>query len=79
LLADPAVYILAGVIPIESRIHKLALGMYANVCRTSNSIERELAIDVNKLLGLVHSSHVTQLPRDYTMCAWIFPYFVGFV
>jgi hypothetical protein len=25
--ADPAVYILAGVIPIESRIHKLALGM----------------------------------------------------
>jgi hypothetical protein len=41
--ADPAVYILAGVIPIESRIHKLALGMYANICRTSNSIEREIA------------------------------------
>ena len=41
--ADPAVYILAGVIPIESRIHKLALGMYANICRTTNSIEREIA------------------------------------
>ena len=40
--ADPAVYILAGVIPIESRIHKLALGMYADICRTSNSIEREI-------------------------------------
>jgi hypothetical protein len=24
-------------------IHKLALGMYANICRTSNSIEREIA------------------------------------
>jgi hypothetical protein len=34
---------------------------------------------VDKLLGLVHSSHVTQLPRDYTICAWIFPYFLGFV
>jgi hypothetical protein len=41
--ADPAVYILAGVIPIESRVHKLALGMYANICRTSNAIEREQA------------------------------------
>ena len=41
--ADPAVYILTGVIPIESRIHKLALGMYANICRTTNSIEREIA------------------------------------
>jgi hypothetical protein len=28
--ADPAVYILAGAIPIESRIHKLTLGMYVN-------------------------------------------------
>ena len=41
--ADPAVYIMAGAIPIESRIHKLALGMYANICRTTNSIEREIA------------------------------------
>ena len=44
--ADPAVYILAGAIPIESRIHKLALGMnrmYANICRTTNPIEREIA------------------------------------
>ena len=41
--ADPAVYILAGVIPIESRIHKLALGMYAIICKTTNSIEREIA------------------------------------
>jgi hypothetical protein len=40
--ADPAVYILAGAIPIESRIHKLALDMYANICRT-NSNEREIA------------------------------------
>ena len=32
--ADPAVYILAGAIPIENRIHKLALGMYSNICRT---------------------------------------------
>jgi hypothetical protein len=38
--ADPAVYILAGVIPIESRI---ALGMYAIICKTTNSIEREIA------------------------------------
>jgi hypothetical protein len=37
------VYILAGAIPIESRIHKLDLGMYANICRTTNSIEREIA------------------------------------
>jgi len=41
--ADPAVYILAGAMPIESRIHKLALGIYANICRTKNSIEREIA------------------------------------
>jgi hypothetical protein len=41
--ADPAVYILAGAIPIESRIHKLALGMYANIFRTTHSIEREIA------------------------------------
>jgi hypothetical protein len=41
--ADPAVYIMAGAIPIESRIHKLALGVYANTCRTTNSIEREIA------------------------------------
>jgi hypothetical protein len=40
--ANPAVYFLAGAIPIENRIHKLALGMYANICRT-NSIEREAA------------------------------------
>ena len=26
-----------------------------------------LAIDVDKLLGLVHSSHITQLPRDYNV------------
>ena len=32
--AYPAVYILAGAIPIENRIHKLALGMYSNICRT---------------------------------------------
>jgi hypothetical protein len=38
-----AVYILAGAIPIENRIHKIALGMYANICRTTNSIEREIA------------------------------------
>jgi hypothetical protein len=41
--AYPAVYILAGAIPIESRIHKLTLGMYANICRTTNSIDRKIA------------------------------------
>jgi selenophosphate synthase len=32
--ADPAVYILAGAIPIESRIHILALGMYGSCHET---------------------------------------------
>jgi hypothetical protein len=41
--ADPAVYILACAIPIESRIHKLTLGMYVNICRITHSIEREIA------------------------------------
>jgi hypothetical protein len=49
--AYPAVYILAGAIPIESRIHKLALDMYANICRT-NSIEREIA---ERQLGICFS------------------------
>ena len=40
---DPAVYVLAGCIPIEAKIHKLALGMYANICRSDNSIEKEIA------------------------------------
>ncbi len=40
---DAAVYILAGTCPLESHIHKKALGLYANICRTHDSVEKEIA------------------------------------
>jgi hypothetical protein len=46
--ADPAVYILAGAIPIESRIQKLTLGMYVNICR--------VRVRVREVIFLAHMS-----------------------
>jgi hypothetical protein len=38
---------------------------------------------ISELNVLIKERHacvkLTQLPRDYTMCAWIFPHFLGFV
>lgn len=34
--ADPAVYILTGTIPIEGLIHKRALSLFGNVCRSGD-------------------------------------------
>lgn len=43
-VADPAVYILSGTIPIEAVIHKRALSLFGNVCRLEEStVEKQLA------------------------------------
>lgn len=40
---DCAVYILSGTLPLTNRIHRVALGVFGSICRSENSIERELA------------------------------------
>ena len=43
-VADSAVYILSGTIPIEGVIHKRALTLFSNICRLNDSsIEKQLA------------------------------------
>ena len=43
-MADPAVYVLSGTVPIEAVIHKRALTLFGNICRLDDaSIERQLA------------------------------------
>ncbi|MEW8547264.1 MAG: hypothetical protein AB2693_27460, partial [Candidatus Thiodiazotropha sp.] len=43
-VADPAVYILSGAIPVEAVIHKRALTFYGSICRLDEStIEKTLA------------------------------------
>ncbi|MES9880811.1 MAG: reverse transcriptase family protein [Sedimenticola sp.] len=43
-VADPAVYILSGTIPVEAQIHKRALTLLGNICRLPDSaVERQLA------------------------------------
>ena len=42
--ADPAIYILTGIIPIEGVVHKGALTEFGNVCKLQeDSIEKQLA------------------------------------
>ena len=43
-LADPAVYVLSGAMPIECVIHKRALVMFGSLCRLGeDSVEKRLA------------------------------------
>ncbi len=43
-VANPAVYIISGAIPMEGTIHKRALALYGNICRLpEDSIEKQLA------------------------------------
>ena len=43
--ADPAPYILSGILPAEAFIHQRALTFFGNICRLSNTcIEKRLAI-----------------------------------
>jgi hypothetical protein len=43
-VADIAVYILTGILPIEAQIHIRALGLFNNVCRQAeDSSEKALA------------------------------------
>lgn len=43
-VADPAVYIISGTIPIEGVIHKRALNLYGGICRLGeDSVEKQLA------------------------------------
>ena len=43
-VADPAVYILTGTIPIEGVIHSRALNLFGSICRLSeDSIEKQIA------------------------------------
>ena len=42
--ADPAVYLLSGLLPAEALIHKRMLSLYGNITRLpENSVERRLA------------------------------------
>ena len=42
--ADPAVYILSGLLPVEAQIHIRALGLFNNICnQAENSVEMTLA------------------------------------
>ena len=43
-VADPAVYVLPGTVPIECVIHKRALTLYGNICRLSeDAVEKQQA------------------------------------
>ena len=43
-VADPAVYILSGIIPIEAVIHKRALVLFGSLCRLDeDSVEKRVA------------------------------------
>ena len=42
--ADPAVYILSGLLPVETQIHIRALGLFNNICnQAEDSVEKTLA------------------------------------
>lgn len=41
-VANPAVYILSGTIPIEGQIHKRILTLFGNICRLDNAIEKDV-------------------------------------
>ena len=42
--ADPAVYILSGLLPVEAQIHIRALGLFNNICnQAEDSVEKTLA------------------------------------
>ena len=42
--ADPAVYILSGLLPVEAQIHVRALGLFNNICnQAEDSVEKTLA------------------------------------
>ena len=42
--ADPAVYILSGLLPVETQIHIRALGLFNNICnQAGDSVEKTLA------------------------------------
>ncbi|MEW8548514.1 MAG: reverse transcriptase domain-containing protein, partial [Candidatus Thiodiazotropha sp.] len=43
-VAEPAVYVLSGLMPVEGIIHKRALTLFGNICRLSeNSVEQRIA------------------------------------
>ena len=43
-MADPAVYVLTGTIPIEAVVHKRALTLFVSICRLGDdSVEKQLA------------------------------------
>ena len=44
-IADPAVYILSGSLPVEAMIHQRVLNFFWNICRLSqSSVEKQLAV-----------------------------------
>ena len=43
-VANPAVYIISGTLPIEGVIHKRALNLYGGICRLQeDAVEKQLA------------------------------------
>jgi hypothetical protein len=79
--ADPAVYMLSGLLPVEAQIHIRALGLFNNICnQAEDSVEKTLA----RRQLIVKSSEsnswfieIKNILRKYNMLeAWWCPIFL---
>jgi hypothetical protein len=89
-VVDPGYCDLTGVHD-RNRIHILALGMYANICRTTNSIEREIAERQLEMKAINDNSWFSKFkqispffpcnpaPKRLYNAHLDFPYLLGFV
>ena len=59
--ADVAIYILSGTTPVAGRIHKLALGVFASICRLEGSLEKEIAERQLLMAGEIKDSWFTKI------------------
>ncbi len=69
-VANPAVYILSGTIPIEAYIHKRSLTLFGNICRLENSVENSIVkrqLSVKSIYSCSWSSQIRQILLKYEL------------
>ena len=67
--ADPGVYIISGIVPVEATIHKRALTLFGNISRlTSSSIEKRIAHRQMNIKGQKSNSWFVALRELSFMC-----------